>query len=93
MSDKKLWLLKRTDLDGDGDDYEQYVAAVVCAETEAEAKLIHPRQSQDDYSPIDPHNHEEWRSWPLPDKINAFYLGVADPTMSIGCILADYFGS
>ena len=65
--------------------YEQYLAAVVCAKNEQEARDIHP--GRDWSSAI------ATSSWIPRNKIHMLkvsYIGVADTNLSRGVILTDY---
>ena len=65
----KLFLISQTQNDG----YDTYDSAVVVAENEAAAKLIHPRG---DGRSIE--NDESYPTWATSsDKVNATYIGEA----------------
>jgi len=63
----KLWLI----FQDENDDYDTFDSAVVAAETEEQAKSIHPYGS-DAWSS---RNSDTWAS--SPDKVTAKYLGEA----------------
>lgn len=75
----KLWLISQDENRG----YDTYDSAVVAAETEADARNIHPGRSEGwgDYFPT-------WSS--SPDKVTARYIGEAMPGTEPGVILASF---
>ncbi|MDC8446096.1 MAG: hypothetical protein LV471_09260 [Nitrosomonas sp.] len=80
---KLLYLISQ---DAD-DNYDNYTAAVVCAESEDEAKKIHPdgRSQFPDWS-----YNDNWAK--SPDMVNVKYLGIADESINIGVVLHSYKG-
>ncbi|MCK4824701.1 hypothetical protein KA005_53610 [bacterium] len=94
---KKLWLVRQDENNG----YDTYDELVVCAETEEEARQIHPAgyfwregkwMSYNNYSPT----KDEWVECPLgswcssPDKVNVTFIGEADESVAIGIVLGSY---
>lgn len=85
----KLWVISQTANDG----YDTYDSAVVAAETEDEAKLIHPNGelglvwgSHTDYAGENftgwgRSGDYSWRSseWTYPKNVSAVYIGEAAP--------------
>ena len=60
-------------------DYDTYDAAVVCAESELDARLINPDEER------------QWESmWAPVDKVEVKFLGPADPSVEAGVVLASY---
>jgi hypothetical protein len=77
---KKLWLIERTDKWG----YDDYDMAVVCAETEENAKLTHP----DGESEVI--RDDSYDSWAKYEEIKVSYLGEADESVGIGVVCASF---
>lgn len=63
-------------------DYDTFDSAVVCAETEDEARLIRP----DGYDPTD----TDYDCWAAPAYVTVKYLGIADPSIEPGLVLASF---
>lgn len=83
----KLWLLSQTK----NEQFDTYDKAVVAAETESEARFIHP----DEYSvtpPGDDATDEAYGTWTCAENVNVKFLGEAAPGTSKGVILASYNG-
>jgi len=78
---KKLWLLSQP-----GDvAYEEYIGAVVCAETEEEARNIHPSGDNSEFT------YKEPRSWVNPEEVIVELIGTADDSFEeITIILNSY---
>lgn len=68
-------------------DYDTYSRAVVCAESEEEAKLIHPNGWSEKGWWI---NLGPYDSWVHPDKVQVEYLGEACESLGRGIICASY---
>jgi hypothetical protein len=66
---------------------ETYRSAVVVAETEEEAKHIHPAGEQDDFNEWYKQFHNGWVD---PKDVMAELLGAAIPGVEKGVILAEY---
>lgn len=63
-------------------DYDTFDAMVVCAESEAEAKAIHPRQDADRVA---------WRDeWCRPEDVRAKFIGTAASDVPNGVVLSSY---
>lgn len=71
---KKLYLLSRQDRV----EYDQYDSAVVCANSEEEARHVKVGDIG------------RYGSWVLPAYINVIYLGQATPTLEIGVVLSSF---
>lgn len=74
--------------------YDTYSDAVVAAESEEAARLIHP-----DDSPMGEIKHkwdgEHWNdygdaTWSRPDRVNVMLLGTAIPSLTAGVICASF---
>jgi hypothetical protein len=60
-------------------DYDTFDAAVVCAESEQDARLIHPE------------GPDGWESmWAPVDKVEVKFLGSADPSVEAGVVCASF---
>ncbi len=68
----------------ENNDYDTYDSVVVCAESEEEARDIHPNQ----YS----RERKEWSTddWCLKENVKARYLGVADISLEKGVVCASF---
>ena len=77
-----LYLLKRTDKW----DYDQYDSAVVAAESENEAKKIHP----DGSDIIVSEEANRWDSWVSVDRVECQLIGVAEPLTNRGVICSSF---
>ena len=64
-----LYLIERPECDGAG--YEEYDSAVVCANTEDEAKMIHPSGNTWDGK------ESSYGSWVDADKVRVTLIGTA----------------
>lgn len=74
----KLWLLTQTATDG----WDTYDSVIVAAETEKEAKEIHPQGEK---------GWESISTWaPGPDRVSARYIGRAANKIKKGVILASF---
>jgi hypothetical protein len=88
----KLYLLTQT---ANTDYYNAYNSCVVCAESQDDAKKIHP--SSDFFW-----NNEKWvckstpnyndKSWTKPSNVKVKIIGEASNSMRKGVICASYFG-
>lgn len=78
----KLWLISQDERDG----YGTYDSAVVCAETQEQARLIHPSGFAREVSawPSDP----EWAS--SPEKVSAELIGEAASEQQAGVVLTSF---
>jgi hypothetical protein len=96
MSNLKLWLIYQTENLG----YDTYDSAVVVAETEADARDIHPSQYIENYS-IAKDNPDDFQRWDYdysnwashPDKVTAEYIGDAAPNMKAGDVVCSSFNA
>ena len=73
----KLYLIERTDKWS----YDEYDSAVVCAESEEEAKLINPNGDWVDM-------YTRWCE--TPEQVKVTYIGVAGPLVPKGVVLASF---
>ena len=80
MEEMKLWLISQ-DVVGDWDTYD---SAVVAAETEWEAKMIHPNGSDS----VGPNDFPSWAT--DPKDIECELLGVAKPGTEKGVICSSF---
>ena len=69
-------------------DYDQYDSAVVCALSEADARMIHPG-GRDDWNGI----RERYDSWVNADSVIVTLIGVADPACGQGSIICASFNA
>ncbi len=77
----KLYHVSQTVRNG----YDTFSDMVVCAESEEEAKLIHP------YWPEDWHGTNFYKCWcDDADDVTAKYLGEADETIAKGVVCASF---
>ena len=75
-------------------DYDTYSEAVVCAESEEEAKKIHPdgelsyveKRTTGEYEKAD----EEYGSWAKKKYVKVKFLGTAEDKIKKGVIVASY---
>ena len=67
------------------DEYDTYDSAVVCAETEDEARMIHPVDEEWDGSKA-----ENYCEWCDVKDVQVKIIGVAANNLQIGVILASY---
>lgn len=79
----KLWLISQTECDG----YDTYSDAVVAAETEETAKMIHP-DGINLIPSFDDDHHSDWTNDPL--KVSADYIGEAKEGTKQGVICASF---
>ena len=85
----KLWKLSQDKLDG----YDTYDSAVVAAETEDEARMIHPGVIHT--LPYTTNTAKHWNGvvtgdWPDVEYVKVEYLGEADKTITKGVICASF---
>jgi hypothetical protein len=74
----KLWLIYQRDNTG----WDTYDSAVVAAETEDEARLIHPGNGK---------WNDRWSAWAsTPDKVHVDYIGEAKDGTEHGVVLASF---
>jgi len=80
----KLFLISQTSNDG----YDTYDEAVVCAETEEDAKTIHP----DGYSIVTEEDEEKYSSstWTTLNNVDVEYLGEAKEDSERGVICSSF---
>lgn len=91
-----LYIIKRP---ADNVDWEEWIAAVVAAESESAARLIHP--SGDDFydaSSWSPAWHERtgyqaFGGWIAPHEVVVEFLAVASPSQRAGVVLGANRGS
>jgi hypothetical protein len=82
----RLYLLTQTEVQG----YDTYDGAVVCAESEEAARLIHPRADGKEPN-IDPWEVDDGHVWPRdPAQVKVWPLGVAEPSTTRGVVLASF---
>lgn len=78
----KLYHISQTE----NDDYDTYSDLVVCAESEDEARLIHPSQYKEN-----PWADDVYSSWcKSPDQVTVEYLGEAAEHLEKGIICASF---
>ena len=90
----KLWLISQTAQDG----YDTFDSAVVAAESDAEAKTIHPSRVRWEHEDLSPEIRDrllasEWNSdtWASsPDQVSAKLIGSAEDGMAEGVIVASF---
>ena len=70
----KLWLLEQTD----NNDYDTHDSCVVVAETEEEAKMIHPDGEALYKTGFDEWDNKEKTGWFSVDATSAWFIGFAD---------------
>lgn len=82
----KLWKISQTE----NTDYDTYDSAIVAAETEEEAKKIHPYDSVfSEYNNWEPtYGQGNWCS--SPEKVTCELIGEAKPGTESGVILASF---
>ena len=78
--DMNIYLLKQDIVDG----YETFDSAVVVAESEDDARTIHPRSNGWVF------RYGDWVEFKDIDKIKVTLIGVADPDQERGVILASF---
>ena len=67
--------------------WDTYDSAVVCADNERQARLIHPGKSADD----DWHETGETSDWVVsPDDVKVIFIGVADVDIKKGIVLSSF---
>jgi len=77
----KLWLISQDTNNG----YDTYDSAVVAADTEPEAKMMHPSDGRDINKP------EPWSCWvDEPEQVACEYIGEAKDGMQKGVICASF---
>jgi hypothetical protein len=82
----KLWLIEQDSVSG----YDTYDSAVVCAETEEDARHTHP--SGFIWKEVG-ERPDWWRwqdTWGLPDTVTATYIGEAAPSVLPGSVCASF---
>lgn len=81
----KLWLISQTE----HDDYDTYDSAVVAAETELEARQIHPSMSYP--TPWEKWGESSYLDWAShPNKVTAKLIGEAAPDIPPGPICSSF---
>jgi hypothetical protein len=80
----KLWLISQTENKG----YDTYDSAVVAAETENAARLIHP--SSHYLKPVSEWGKSCWDWATSPDKVTAKLIGEALPNTPPGSICSSF---
>lgn len=96
MMSKKIWLVHRTDRV----DYDEFDSIVVFADTEDEARFIHPedgitwREESGGWTYLNHLNEVTTFSystpWPNPKTLTVEYLGATDRKVASGIILASF---
>ena len=71
-------------------DYVTYDSAVVAAETEQQARMIHPGRPASMYSEAWSGIEEGWSSWCNADQVDVEYIGEAVEGTEAGIICASY---
>ena len=76
----KLFLIQQTEDEG----YDTYDSAVVAAETEEQARGVHPARAHDSWDNV-------WSGWcKTAEAVKVTYLGEAKPETPEGVICASY---
>ena len=73
-------------------DYDTFDSAIVCADTEDDARMIHPKEN-DEYDPIkswDGECGEIWDSWCAAKDVQVKIIGAAANNLKKGVVLASY---
>ena len=78
----KLWLISQDT----NNDYDTYDSAVVAAETEAEAKMMHPSEGED----IGPEQSFAYTWVSYPAEVRCEYIGEAKDGTQKGVICASF---
>jgi hypothetical protein len=75
------------------DDYDAYGSAIVCADTEDEARMTHPEEN-DEYDPIKEWNgeKEKFSPWCAAKDVKVLIIGAAANNLRRGVILASFNG-
>ena len=66
--------------------HDTYDSCVVCAASEAEARLIHPQEQQ----AVDYDRAWDLYDWVQPDQVTVMLVGVADAAIPTGVVCASY---
>lgn len=83
----KLWLISQTA----NRDYDTFDSAIVAANTEEEAKSIHPDNTHRLPAPENLDDAYEYRSWVRePKDVTAKIIGTAVPGTKMGVVLASF---
>ena len=69
-------------------DWDSYDSAVVCAESEDEAREIHPSGHSDPWTPLYPGTTGTWAS--SPDNVSVELIGEAESSIEKGVVLASF---
>lgn len=67
-------------------DYDTYSDMVVCAESEEDARQIHPAEYRDD--PWRNPTSSDWAN--TPEQVKVIYLGEADPSVEEGVVCSSF---
>jgi len=79
-----IYLISRPD----SVDYDEYDSAVVAAETEEQARFIHPSGNIQPERDLDA---QRWDgSWIAPSRVDVALIGVAGPNIQAGVICASF---
>jgi hypothetical protein len=78
----RLWLISQDVYN----DYDTYDSAVVAAETEEEARFIHPSEYEEEWNGIS----GKYDSWPNADNVKAVCIGIAVEGTNKGVICASF---
>ena len=81
-SNKKLWLVKNEVVTG----YDTYDSVIVAADTEAEARMIHPSDYKKDWDG----SCSKYGDWCAAKDAIVEYLGYTDRQLPSGVILASF---
>ena len=81
----KLFLISQTERDG----YDTYDSAVVCAESENDARLMHPDGDMADFdTAVFSMRNRSWCGYA--SDVTVQYLGEADKSIQRGAVCASY---
>lgn len=69
------------------DDYDTYDSAVVVAETEDDARLIHPSERSWDGK------SERWSSWSNAEDVAVQHIGIANSWLESGTVICSSFNA
>ena len=80
----KLYLISQSENDG----YDTYSDAVVCAESEEDAKKIHPSDYRDDEEVTE--KEEQYGTWTTLSNVDAKYIGEAKEGSERGVVCSSF---
>lgn len=64
-------------------DYDNYISAIICANSENEAKNTHPSGYNENFN-------SEWNEWIEPKTVIVTLIGTADNSINLGVVLSSY---